>query len=388
VPGVLNVLRPDALLYWDCLREDRATFTAYACHPSFGDQVAQGNIVLEGWHLRFESESGKLEIPLVQLQIELGEPRDGRICFSSPNLADWTIYTFDQGILQQRSLLQQSHTRNQIKGIQSLGELKRRLKLTGLFLGSCVLVTLAGSLLTGLMVRALVARIPAQWEQELGDSVLEEVKLHANLVEDAKLQGRLERAVAPLAVAIPNAGLKFKYYIVEDPQANAFAVPGGYVFVTTALLQLAERPEEIAGVVAHELAHVTEKHGFRKIISSAGPYLILRIFISDRGGLLGLLGNSSQLLVSQGFSQEYELEADSVGWESLVAAHIDPRGLTEMLKKLKQEQEKLAGSTREIKAFSSHPPTEKRIRRLEAKWNKLKDKSQFVALPEESSGSH
>ena len=86
------------------------------------------------------------------------------------------------------------------------------------------------------------------------------------------------------------------------------------------MLELADRPEEVAGVVAHELAHVTQKHGFRKIISDAGPYLIMKIFFGGASGTAGVLGGSSQLLVRQSFSQEYELEADEVGWQYLVAA--------------------------------------------------------------------
>ena len=83
--------------------------------------------------------------------------------------------------------------------------------------------------------------------------------------------------------------------------------------------------------------------------------------------------------MGQGFSQEYELEADAVGWESLVAAHIDPRGMTEMLIKLKGVQHRM-GADAQFHAFSSHPATEKRIQRLEAKWKKLKDKSGFIPL--------
>ena len=139
-------------------------------------------------------------------------------------------------------------------------------------------------------------------------------------------------------------------------------------------------------MLAHEIAHVTQKHGFRKIISEAGPYLIVQVFLGGGRGTAGLLGGSSQLLVRQSFSQEYELEADDVGWNYLVKARIDPRGLADMLKKLQAEQNKLGFGQFSLGAFSSHPATMKRIQRLDAKWDKLKDKSGFITYEQPQAG--
>ena len=95
---------------------------------------------------------------------------------------------------------------------------------------------------------------------------------------------------------------------------------------------------------------------------------------------MGVLGESSQLLITQGFSQEYELEADAVGWQYMVDARIDPRGMIDILTKLNSFQQHRSMMRQQIQAFSSHPATEKRIQRLEAKWKAIKDKSRFVPL--------
>ena len=216
----------------------------------------------------------------------------GPVCFSDPDQPGCSIYVFDPKVLEHPALRQQTHTRNQIQSLQNFAELKRWLKLTLWFLGGFALVALVASLLVGVMVRSLVARIPVQWEQELGDELVQDLKLRATFVEDPKLQARLERTVAPLLVVLPGTELQYKFYILQEPLPNAFALPGGHVFVTTSLLDLADRREEIAGVVAHEIAHVTLKHGFRKLISAAGPYLIFRFFVHDRSGFLGLLGHT------------------------------------------------------------------------------------------------
>jgi predicted Zn-dependent protease len=103
--------------------------------------------------------------------------------------------------------------------------------------------------------------------------------------------------------------------------------------------------------------------------------LIFRAFFG--GGSAGLIGAGSGLLVGQSFSQEYELEADAVGFNYLVAAHVDPRGLADMLGKLEAEQRRY-GDSFGPQAFSSHPATQKRIDRLNAKWKKLKNKTGFI----------
>jgi beta-barrel assembly-enhancing protease len=357
---------------------DRLAFEGYVSHPSFGEEVVWGRIVFEGWRLRFESETVIREVPLVKLRLGWDEQAEGGIVFCDPDDPEWLIHTLDQQILAQGPLMQQPHTRHQIRELQSGGELVRRLKLIGVFLAGFAVLALVVSMLMGWMVRSLVARVPVAWEQELGDKVMAELKEKETFIEDAKLQTNLLQAVAPLLRAVPTNALGYEFYILKYPLPNAFALPGGHVVVTTSLLTLADRPEEVAGVVAHELAHVTQRHVFRKIVSSAGPYLLCRLFMRDNSGLLGVLAGSSQLLVSQSFSQDYELEADEVGWQYLVAARIDPRGLSDMLRKLKEEQKRMLLTQVGPQAFSSHPATDKRLQRLDAKWAKLKDKSGFI----------
>ena len=363
------------------MSEDKSTFVAHASNSRLGIEAAAGRIVFDRWRMRFESSAAALELPLARLEIQMGESEDACIYFSDPELADWSICTFDSEILKQGPLLKQAHTRRQIKEFQNQGDVKWRLKITLWFLAGFAMIALVVSTMMGIMVRSLVARIPAKWEQDLGDARLAELKQDETFIQDPKLLAKLDRAVVPLVAQLSRSQIQYTFYIMEEPFPNAFALPGGHVIVTTRLLELADRPEELAGVVAHEIAHVTQKHEFRQAISSFGPYLLFKLFAGNRGGLLGLLGGSSQLLVSRSFSQEYELEADAVGFQSLVDAHIDPRGLAGMLMKFKAMQRGM-GAEPMIQAFSSHPATEKRIRRLEAKWKKLKNQTGFITFDE------
>jgi predicted Zn-dependent protease len=360
------------------MTDHSSAFEAYVTHPSLGDEVVWGRIVFEGWKLRFESAQVTREIPLVRVRIERDDSETGGIAFSHPDDTEWVFHTLDESILAHGPLLQQPHTRHQIQALQSGPELKRRLKIVGAFLAGFALVALLVSMAMGLIVRSLVARVPPEWEQKLGDEVMAELKKKETFIQDTNLQANLAWAVAPLMRAVPTNALGYQFYLVESPLPNAFALPGGHVVVTTRLLEISERPEEVAGVVAHEVAHVTLKHGLRKIISSAGPILLCQLFLQGGGGLMGVLAGGSQVLVFQSFSQEYETEADDVGWDYLVAARLDPRGLADMLGKLEREGHSMGLIHLAPQALSSHPATGKRLRRLEAKWKKLKDKSGFI----------
>ena len=354
------------------------TFIARATHPSFGEEVAEGRISIDGTTFRFESgEGGTLEIPLIRLRIDAGESE--AVCFGDPDQPDWSIYTFDQRILQHHSLLQNSMTRLQLRAMREEKDNKWRLKATIWTVAVIAVLCIVTPICMGLLVRILVSRVPASVEVQMGATAMAEIKQETSFLTNAALSAKLDSAVAPLISALPPGPNKYTFYIADDEDANAFALPGGAVIVNKGLLDIADRPEQVAGVVAHEIAHVTQKHALRQSVSSFGPALLLELFASSDNRLVGALGGMSQLMVIQSFSQEYEFEADSVGWDYLVAARIDPRGMIEMFKKFKAEEDReKAAFGADIPALSSHPTTAKRIERLEAKWQKLRNKSGFI----------
>jgi len=108
--------------------------------------------------------------------------------------------------------------------------------------------------------------------------------------------------------------------------------------------------------------------------------LVLQLFLKGQNGMVTtVVGAGSALLVNQSFSQEYEKEADDTGWDYLLAANIDPRGMIDMFKKLKGIEGNTGGSGLP-RAFQSHPDLDQRISRLEKKWRRLSRKSGFLRL--------
>jgi predicted Zn-dependent protease len=226
----------------------------------------------------------------------------------------------------------------------------------------------------------LVARVPPQWEKKMGDDLMAEIKQTEVIVTDPKYLARLDKAVKPLLASLPTNQCQYQFYLVDNREPNAFALPGGHVIVNMGLLEFADTPDQVASAMAHEIAHVNCKHHIRHLLSSFGPAVLCELCMSTQNGFLQTLGGSSELLITRGFSQDYELEADATGWDYLVGAHINPHASIEILSKFRIEEERHSKSDFEPRAFSTHPATGKRVRILEKKWSKLKDKSAFLDL--------
>lgn len=363
------------------MSEASHSFEAHAFHPSLGNEVATGRIVVDRWQFHFQSEAVNLDIPLARLRARTGEGEDDRIYFWDSTSPEWEIYTFDERVLLHPFINVGNNLREQLSNEASKRELSKRLRMLGYVAGTCLLLVWLGQLAVSAMVRSLVARIPPEIEQKMGDELIVELQEEMVFLEDSNRVANLVVLAAPLTSTLGARGTNFQFYIVEEDSPNAFALPGGHVVVTTGLLEASDRPEQLLGVLSHEVAHVTQKHGIRQIISSAGPFLIFRVFLGGSGsGMGGMLGQASELLVQSSFSQEYETEADEEGWRALVAARIDPRGMTETFQKLQAYERSQEVSFDVPQAFSSHPAMQKRIARLEKKWKNLEGKGGFLDL--------
>jgi predicted Zn-dependent protease len=170
--------------------------------------------------------------------------------------------------------------------------------------------------------------------------------------------------------SVNDTNFKFKYYIVEDSELNAFALPGGHVVIHSGLILNADSYEELAGVLAHELSHVTLRHHARGLINNIGVMAILGGVIGDGEEFLGsILYGGAQLSLLK-HSRDLEEESDEQGWEYLLKAGIDPKGMISFFRKLEKEHEevKLGKEADAIMSFmSTHPETKERIKILEQK---------------------
>lgn len=219
---------------------------------------------------------------------------------------------------------------------------------------------------------ATVAGVSPDREQQMGEEEAREVERTVGLVRDPALVRYVGQLGERLARAASRPSMSGQVRIADDREPNAFALPGGWVHVTRGLLALVNREDELAGVVAHEIAHVVERHAVRRM-SAATPFAVLfgaPAAILQRvspvlGGVLGSAGEMATGLVLAPYSREQEHEADRVGIALAARAGWDPHGLGTFLQTLEREDRLDRGGERRQSFFSTHPSTPERVKDIE-----------------------
>jgi beta-barrel assembly-enhancing protease len=203
--------------------------------------------------------------------------------------------------------------------------------------------------------------ISPQQEAEMGAQYAAEINRQLPIVQDAAVHRYLNVLGNQIAQHVQRP-FNYRFYLVNSGQINAFAVPGGHIYINRGLIERTRNLSELAGVLAHEIAHVEERHSAQMIerMQRAELGLTAAYILTGRapGGLeqagVNILGN---LWMAQ-HSREAEREADATAVPLLVRAGIDPRGLPSFFEVLLQEQQRSPGRVEQW--FSTHPLTAER----------------------------
>jgi beta-barrel assembly-enhancing protease len=219
------------------------------------------------------------------------------------------------------------------------------------------LAALAAPLLSGCL------RISPQQEAEMGLNYAQQINAQLPIVRDPEVNAYINRLGDSLAVLVDDQGRNWRFSIVDDPEINAFAVPGGYIYVNRGLIMKAQTLSQLAGVVGHEIAHVTQRHSVKQMekgrkvgIGATAICLLQPSFCQTGGGdLLNLAGGAAMAK----FSRNDETDADREGLRYIMRAGLDPRGLPEMFEIMLAESR---ARGREGGGFlASHPAESDRI---------------------------
>jgi len=196
-------------------------------------------------------------------------------------------------------------------------------------------------------------------------------QLDAKMGEKYKISGdtvmlsRVEAIGRRVAAASDRQDLTYYFRVVDDKELNAFSIPGGYVYVNTGLMQIAN-DDELACVIAHEIGHIAARHSVKKLQATLGYQVLIGIAL----GLSGQQGLSSAAnalfdVTSLGYSRKDEFLADSLAVKYALKSGFNPRGMITFFEKLKNA-EKQAGPNFRMEFLSSHPDIDKRIQNIES----------------------
>ncbi len=206
----------------------------------------------------------------------------------------------------------------------------------------CALSVLVSFCLFGSFVRGTFA-MTAEEEKKLGKKVLIEIEKTGEIVRDQTLQAFVEKLGYSLVDQVGPTPFEFKFYVIRGLDPNAFAIPGGYVFVTTGLLVLSESQQEIAGVLSHEIAHVTHRHVAQMIerskrLSIASMVAMLAAMLAGGGGAGSQAGAAMAMATAEAlalkYTREMETDADQTSLQYLIKAGYDPNGIITFLNRI------------------------------------------------------
>lgn len=210
-------------------------------------------------------------------------------------------------------------------------------------------------------------------EAQMGEQTAQDIQAQLPIVDDPYINSYINELGDTIAGRTARSDLKWHFYIVNSHQVNAFALPGGFIYVNRGLIESADRADELAGVLGHEIGHVILRHSVKQMqqqeklsVAATLACTLTNICKSGLGQAAINIGGSA--LVSR-YSRKDELEADSEAVENVLHVNIDPEGIPALFEVLMEQRK--TQPTIVDGWFSTHPLEESRIqqsrRLIEAK---------------------
>ncbi|HUG18188.1 MAG TPA: M48 family metallopeptidase [Planctomycetaceae bacterium] len=324
---------------------------------------ASAVITLELSYIRAKTSNGQeFTLRYSETNLDMGGS-SGRMVFCRNADKSLTIFCEDKKFPAALELESSGELRDQLE--KMLGSRKKE-KWSGRFWFvtlSAISVVLLIGLYIGIKLgaKAAVHALPYGVDEKIGEIASEQMQDGFPEARDKQVVDAIETIVRRLEThsGLPNA--KFTVRVVDGPIMNAYALPGGYITVYTGLIDESESAEEVAGVIAHEMAHVTLRHGIERIAGQVGIVIGVQLIFGDASGIIALGAELGQYAAENSYSRGQETEADLEGARMLYEAGIDPLSVVPLFEDLKKLND--VG----IPAWmTTHPDTQDRIDRLKA----------------------
>lgn len=347
-------------------------YEATALSDKFPRGRKSGTIEIINHTLCFiDAEENVHGLPISDMKITQGGAGNRYVYFTHEQYPGLTFYTDDKSILNIEEIkLNPSLRAHSVK----IKNNRRGLNLfIFIFIGLIVSSIVALFVFRGAIVEKIAGLIPPETEQELASPLKESAIAGKQIVKDSAIEARLAIMTSTLVKALDDPSFKFTFTIIKDETLNAFALPGGTVIIHSGLIEKSKTPEEVVGVLAHEISHVTRRHHVRSIIGNMGIWVIIRGFLGDMTGISAEIATAGATLSTLKYSRDFEREADDSGFDLLNKAKVNPQGMIDFFSTLKKEH----GGIEMADFLSTHPGTAERIETLKKK--KVKNK-EFISF--------
>jgi beta-barrel assembly-enhancing protease len=220
-------------------------------------------------------------------------------------------------------------------------------------------------------------------EIALGKQMAQQVERQSKVINDPIVSEYVNR-IGQNLVRNSDAKVPFTIKVIEDPTVNAFALPGGFFFVQTGLILKADTEAELAGVMAHEIAHVAARHGTRQATRGEIAQLATIPLIFMGGAAAYGIYEASGLIIPVSFlkfSRNFEAEADYLGVQYMYKTGYDPTAFVDFFEKIQTLEKRKPGTM--SKLFATHPPTDDRITKSQKEIADLKPRPEYVVTTSE-----
>jgi len=230
--------------------------------------------------------------------------------------------------------------------------------------------------------------VSTQQEVQIGQQEAQQVNAQLPMVQDAEIQNYVNSLGNRIARLTSRSDLNWQFQVVNSDVVNAFALPGGFIYINRGVLERASNMSEMAGVVGHEIEHVVRRHSVKQMEQVQGANVGLGIACALTGvcqsGVAQAAINIGGAAVFAKFSRTDEIQADEGGFNNVMRAGISPRGMYTFFQKLLAEEQQSGGGNAAA-WFADHPGTQDRIADIQRMLNQV-PASQLNALQVNDAG--
>lgn len=279
------------------------------------------------------SDNDEFVVGFSDCNLQLGG-ESGRMLFCRTADRSITIFCEDRRFPEALKRASAGDLYEQLEELTAAGNRQRLKARAGFWTLAALALVLAVAGWFGLIVGARVAvtAVPIQVDEQIGSAVLPEIlSQYGQEITSPQVRKAVQSIVDRLAVHGKVPDVNYDVRIIDSDIVNAMALPGGKILVFQGLIDSMETTEQLAAVLAHEMAHVTLRHHLRQIASSVGIVAAVSIIVGDAGGVVALGAEVLQSATLNNYSQTQETEADLEGARMMHDAELDPRAMIKML---------------------------------------------------------